>query len=249
MMIITPADHFITGEREFTQTITESVDFARANNAMMTIGITPTRPDTGYGYIQIEGRREGINKVRTFTEKPNLELAKVFVESGEFFWNSGIFIWKTSTILNALAAHLTDMYNLFATEQDKFGTPAEKSAIQTIYSESRSISIDFGVIEKADNVYVHCSNFGWSDVGTWNSLYQILPKDGRGNVASDGTILGNSEGSIVKLTEGKLAVLEGLTDFIVVDTPDVLLVWPRDREQEIKQVTTTLRYDGGEKFL
>jgi mannose-1-phosphate guanylyltransferase len=249
MMIVTPADHYITGEREFTEAITESVDFARTNNAMMTIGITPTRPDTGYGYIQIEGRREGINKVRTFTEKPNLELARVFVQSGEFFWNSGIFIWKNSVILDALASHLSDMYDLFATEQGKFGTTAEKSAVQTIYSESRSISIDFGVIEKADNVYVRCSNFGWSDVGTWNSLYQILPKDERGNVAPSGTILGDTEGSIVKLAGGKLAVLEGLSNFIVVDTDDVLLVWPRDREQEIKQITNALRYDGGEEYL
>jgi mannose-1-phosphate guanylyltransferase len=249
MMIITPADHFITGEGEFTRAITESVDFARENDAMMTIGITPTRPDTGYGYIQIESQREGINKVRTFTEKPNLELAKVFVQSGEFFWNSGIFIWKTSTILDALAAHLADMYELFAAEQDKFGTPAERTAVQGIYSESRSISIDFGVIEKADNVYVRCSNFGWNDVGTWNSLYQILPKDEAGNVSPLSAILSNTRGSIVKLPAGKLAVLDGLEDFIVVDTEDVLLVWPRNREQEIKQITNTLRYSGSEECL
>jgi mannose-1-phosphate guanylyltransferase len=249
MMIITPADHFITNEKGFGEAITESVDFARETGAMMTIGITPTRPDTGYGYIQIESPREGINKVRTFTEKPNIELARVFVQSGEFFWNSGIFIWKTSTILDALATHLADMYELFATEQAKFGTPDEQHAVQTIYSESRSISIDFGVIEKADNVYVRCSNFGWSDVGTWNSLYQILPKNEAGNVAPKGSVLSNTGGSIVKLPAGKLAVLDGLKDFIVVDTDDVLLVWPRDREQEIKQITNALRYNGGEKFL
>lgn len=249
MMIVTPADHLITGEREFTEAIVESIEFARAADAMMTIGIAPTRPDTGYGYIQVEERSNGVNKVRTFTEKPNEELARVFVQSGEFFWNSGIFIWKTGIILDALGRYLTDMYQLFASEEDKFGTSAEREVIERIYPECRSISIDFGVIEKASNVFVRCSNFGWSDVGTWNSLYLNLPKDDRGNTAPSGTILNRTEGTIIKLPEGKLAVVEGLTDYVVVDTDDVLLIWPREREQEIKQVTTTLRYDGGEEYL
>lgn len=248
-MIVTPADHFITGEKEFRAAIAESLAFAESHNAIMTIGIAPTRPDTGYGYIQVEEKSHGVNKVRTFTEKPNEELASVFVRSGEFFWNSGIFIWKTETILKAFETHLSEMYRLFAEEEDKFGTPGEQGAIRLIYPETRSISIDYGVIEKADNVYVRCSSFGWSDVGTWNSLYQNLSKDERGNAAPAGSVLNRTEGTIVKIPAGKLAVLEGLRDYVVVDTEDVLLIWPRSREQEIKQVATALKFNGGEKYL
>jgi mannose-1-phosphate guanylyltransferase len=247
-MVVTPADHLILDEGEFLKAIAESIDFARANNVMMTIGIEPTRPDTGYGYIQIE-ERKGIVKVKTFTEKPSEELARAFVESGEFFWNSGIFIWKTSAILDAISSHLEDMYELFASYDGSFGTPAEKEAIESIYPACRSVSIDYGVIEKASNVYVRCSSFGWSDVGTWNSLYQNLSKDEAGNAAPLDSLFGDVKGSIVKLPECKLAVIDGLEDYIVVDTDDVLLIWPRGREQEIKQVTMQLKFNGKEKFL
>jgi mannose-1-phosphate guanylyltransferase len=250
VMIVTPADHLITGEEEFRHAISESVDFALGNDVMMTIGITPTRPDTGYGYIQIEERCEGICKVRTFTEKPNAELAKVFVESGEFFWNSGIFIWRTGVILDSMAEHLDDVYSLFASSADDFGGPQELDTVRRIYPETQNVSIDFGVLEKAHNVYVRCSDFGWSDVGTWNSLYENLPRDERGNALSGGSVrLSDTVGTMVKIPKGKLAVLGGLEDYIVVDTPDALLVWPRSREQDIKQVVTALRFDGGEEYL
>ena len=249
VMIVTPADHLITGEEEFGKAISEGVGFARSNDVMMTIGIKPTRPDTGYGYIQVDEKCDGINKVKTFTEKPGEELAKVFVESGEFFWNSGIFIWKTETILDALATYLGETYQLFAAEEEKFNTPAELAAVRKIYPETRNISIDFGVIEKASNVYVRCSSFGWSDVGTWNSLYQNLAKDARGNTVTGRTVLSGTTGTVVNVPAGKLAVVEGLKDYVVVDTDDVLLVWPRDREQEIKQITTSLKFDGGEEYL
>ncbi len=249
VMIVTPSDHLITGEEEFGKAVREGVEFARNNDVMMTIGIKPTRPDTGYGYIQVAEKCEGVNKVKTFTEKPNEELAKVFVESGEFFWNSGIFIWKTTTILKALDTYLNETYQPFAAEEERFGTPAEIETVRRIYPETRSISIDYGVIEKAPNVYVRCSSFGWSDVGTWNSLYQNLPKDAQGNAATGKTILSGTERTIVRIPEGKLAVIEGLEDYVVVDTDDVLLVWPRDREQEIKQITTTMKFDGGEEYL
>lgn len=248
-MIVTPADHLITNEEEFARSIGEAVDFACGNDAIMTIGIEPTRPDTGYGYIQVADRREGISKVKTFTEKPNEELARVFVDSGEFFWNSGIFIWKTSTILAAFEKHLNEMYDIFAAEEGAFGTPLEKETILRIYPECRAVSIDYGVIEKADNVYVRCSSFGWSDVGTWNSLYQNLDKDASGNAAPPEAVLSDDGGLIVRLPDGKLAVIGGLRDYIVVDTDDVLLIWPRDREQEIKQVTTSLRFNRGGRFL
>ncbi len=249
VMIAAPADHFITGEREFEKAILESVDYARTHDAMMTIGITPTRPDTGYGYIQVEERCEGICKVRTFTEKPGEEMAKVFVESGEFLWNSGIFIWKNSTVLRALSDYLGEIYSLFAAEQESFGTPGELDTVRRIYPETRNISIDFGVIEKAGNVYVRPSSFSWSDVGTWNSLYRNLPHDAQGNAVSGCVRLSDTTDSIVWVPEGKLAVLNGLDDYIVVDTDDVLLVLPRKSEQEIKKVVTSLRFEEGDEYL
>jgi mannose-1-phosphate guanylyltransferase len=249
VMIATPADHLITGEDEFGRAISESVGFAAANDAMMTIGIQPTRPDTGYGYIQIEERYEGICKVRTFTEKPNAELAKVFVDSGEFFWNSGIFVWRGDVILAALKEHLGDLYELFESAAGDFGGAGEAEAVSRLYPETRNVSIDFGVLEQASNVHVRISDFGWSDVGTWNSLYDIIPHDEHGNAVAGQVRLGGVSGSLVRLPVSKLAVLEGLEDYIVVDTPDVLLVWPRSREHEIKHVVTALRFDGGEDYL
>jgi mannose-1-phosphate guanylyltransferase len=249
IMIVSPADHLITGEEEFRRAITESVDFAASGDVLMTIGIRPTRPDTGYGYIQVEERCDGISKVRTFTEKPNAELAKVFVDSGEFFWNAGIFVWRTGAILNALAAHLSEVYELFNASADDFGTPRQAASVGRIYPETRNVSIDFGVLEHAQNVYVRCSDFGWSDVGTWNSLYEISSKDSSGNTVTGSARLSEVSGSLVRLPEGKLAVIDGLRDYIVVDTENALLIWPKGDEQRVKQVVTALRFDGGEEYL
>lgn len=250
VMIVTPADHFITGEEEFRAAITDGVEFAAARNAMVTIGITPTRPDTGYGYIQVAETTGGIDKAKTFTEKPSAEVAKMFVKSGEFFWNSGIFIWKTSVILDALAEHLGETYQLFFAEQQHFGTPSEVDTVRRIYPETRNISIDFGVVEKADNVYVRRSSFGWSDVGTWRALYDHNSKDEAGNVrtvtgaSAENTRLVDTAGSLVSAPVDKLVVINGLRDYIVVDTADTLLIWPRAAEQEIKQVVNDLRFAG-----
>jgi mannose-1-phosphate guanylyltransferase len=250
VMIVSPADHLITGEEEFRRAITDSVEYASAHDAMMTIGIQPTRPDTGYGYIQIEEKHEGeICKVRTFTEKPNLELAKAFVESGEFFWNAGIFVWRTSVVLDAIKRSMGDMYEIFDASADAFGTQGEREAVSAIYPETRNVSIDFGVLEHADNMYVRISDFGWSDLGTWNSLYENLTHNPEGNATKGDARLGGVTGSIVRVPEGKLAVVKGLADYIVVDTPDVLLIWPRSDEQAIKQVVTSLRFDGRDEYL
>jgi len=252
VMIVAPADHLITGEEEFRRAMAQSVEYASSHDAMMTIGIRPTRPDTGYGYIQIEEQHPpgGISRVRTFTEKPGAELARVFVESGEFLWNSGIFVWKNSTILAAIAEHLPEEYALFAASAADFGTDRETDTVRRIYPELRNVSIDFGVLEHAANVHVRCSDFGWSDVGTWNSLYGTLPHDAEGNAVSGRARLSGTTGSVVRVPEGKLAVVGGLADYVVVDTPEVLLVWPRADEQAIKQVVTALKFEeGGEEFL
>ncbi len=247
-MIVAPSDHLILNEAEFVTAMKECVAFVRSHHNIMTIGIEPTRPDTGYGYIQI-AERNGIVPVKTFTEKPNEELAKAFVASGEFFWNSGIFIWELPTILEAFRNYLPEMYQLFESEADRFNTPDEVAAIARIYPECRGISIDYGVIEKAENVYVRCSSFGWSDVGTWGSLYQYLGKDDKGNAAPAGAVLNDTANCLVKAPEGKLVVIDGLQDCIVVDTPDVLMICPKNKEQEIKQMTNYLKFNGGEKFL
>lgn len=250
-MIVSPADHLILNEDLFAHVITQGCEFAERNEALVTIGLKPSRPETGYGYIQVERNPdgEGITPVKSFTEKPTLEFAKAFVESGEFFWNSGIFIWQAQTILKALSNHLPETYSLFESAADAFATDREESVIDRIYPECRAISIDFGVMEKASNVWVRCSDLGWSDIGTWGSLYQYSHKDENGNVASDHTILFNTRNCILKLPEGKVAAIEGLDNYIVVDTGDVLMICPKEKEHNIKQFIDIVKYNEGDKFI
>ncbi len=249
-MIVTPADHLVLKEAEFHRAVAEGVEFAQQNSVLMTIGIQPSRPDTGYGYIQVGEKISGeVCKVKTFTEKPNLEMAKVFMESGEFFWNSGIFIWETSQIIEALEMHLPDTAALFDGARALYGTPSEAQAIEQIYSQCRPISIDFGVMEKASNVYVRCSEFGWSDIGTWGSLYQYSPKDEEGNAIRGEAMVYETKNCIVHVPEGKLAVVEGLDDYIVVQTEDALMICPKANEQNIKRFIDDVRFSKGEKFV
>ena len=215
----------------------------------MTIGITPSRPETGYGYIQ-KSDNATISRVKCFTEKPNLELAQVFIQSGEFFWNSGIFVWKVGDIIDAVAEHLPEHHSLFEGVSPLFGTPSEREAIEQVFSECRAISIDYGVMEKADNVYVRCGDFGWSDVGTWGSLYQLSRKDKYANVKpNEGCYTYNTRSSMVSLPKGKVAIINGLRDYIVVDTEDVLLICPRGEEQNIKKYIDEVKYNTGEKHI
>lgn len=251
-MIVTPSDHLILNENEFCKIIDEGVEFVRKQESLMTIGIKPSRPDTGYGYIQIEGAQSvnnSINRVKTFTEKPNLELAQAFVESGEFFWNSGIFIWKVKTILSSLENLLPELYHTFDSISSTYNTKAETEAISRIYPQCRAISIDFGVMEKANNVYVRCSDFGWSDIGTWGSLYQYSAKDAHGNVVPKSSALYNTNNCIVKLPLGKLAVIEGLSDYIVVENDNVLMICPKANEQNIKKFIDDVKFANGDKFI
>lgn len=253
-MVVTPADHLILNESEFRYVIEEGFGFIEPGDAMMTIGIRPNRPDTGYGYIQVESASASpthpdIHKVKTFTEKPNLEMAKLFVESGEFFWNSGIFIWNVSTIMQALQEFLPETQQHFASIAPHYNTPAEKEHIAEIYPECRNISIDFGVMEKARNVYVRCSDFGWSDIGTWGSLYQHSPKDEQGNVLSSKSLVYNTRNCIIKGPEQKVIVVEGLDDYIVVDTPDALMICPKAQEQEIKKFIDDVKFKLDDKYI
>ena len=238
-MIVTPADHLILNEDDFRAIIAECLDFASEHDALMTVGIKPTRPDTGYGYIQVSDDKP-ISKVKCFTEKPDIELARVFLQSGEFYWNSGIFVWKVRSIVEAFEKYLPEHHALFSGVMRAIGTDAERNVVEIAFSECRAISIDYGIMEKADNVYVRCGEFGWSDVGTWGSLYELSAKDADGNVVPTFSKLYDTTDSLIKAAGKKVVVVDSLHDYIVVDTPDALLICPRSHEQHIKQVLEDL---------
>ncbi len=250
-MIVTPSDHLITNEREFEQSIRRGFEFVETHDALLTLGITPTRPETGYGYIQVGDEVEtDINRVKTFTEKPDKELAKVFLESGEFFWNSGIFLWSAKTICNALHEHAPEIAAKFDEGIGVFGTDRETAFIETNFPACLSISIDFAVMEKAHNVCVETVRFGWNDLGTWSALYDMSPKNRDANVTQNCSVLSyNSRGNIFAVRGDKLVVVEGLEDYIVADSGDVLLICPKAEEQRIKQMVNDAKMSFGEKYL
>lgn len=249
MMIVTPSDHLVLDQAAFDEAMSDAVAFADRNDALMTVGISPSRPETGYGYIQ-KSDNNTISRVKCFTEKPNLELAQTFLQCGEFFWNSGIFIWKVDDIIEAIEKYLPENASLFAAIGDKYGTPDEAGAIERAFAECRAISIDYGVMEKADNVYVRISDFGWSDIGTWGSLYQHSRKDKYANAKpAENCYTHETRSSIISVPPGKIAVISGLRDYIVVDTEDVLLICPRSDEQNIKKYIDEVKYNTGDKHI
>jgi mannose-1-phosphate guanylyltransferase len=255
VIAVTPADHLIIKEDKFCEVLQKSFDFAEKNDALITLGIKPDRPETGYGYIQADQKKpvKGYNnllKVKTFTEKPDLELAKVFLESGDFYWNSGIFIWNIKSIMAAFEKHLPDMYSAFDEGRNIFGTRQENKFIGKTYTVCRSISIDYGIMEKADNVYVMCTDIGWSDLGTWSSLYEHSEVDKRGNAMVRGEIFSyDSKGNIFNISPGKIAVVQGLKDYIVVESDDVLLIVKKEEEQNIKNYLEDVKKDSKEKYM
>ena len=250
-IIVTPSDHLITNEPVFDQCVNRGFEFIENNDALLTLGIKPTRPETGYGYIQIGREVEpGLLKVKTFTEKPDLELAKVFVESGEFFWNAGIFMWRVGAIKAALHRYLPDLCSEFDKGLDLFGTPGEKEFIDSTFPACPSISIDFAVMEKADNVYVECVDFGWSDLGTWGSLFENSPKNIASNVTQKCNVVAyNSTGNIFMAPDDKLVVVSGMKDFIVADAGDVLLICPKTEEQRIRQMVNDVQQRFDDKYM
>lgn len=249
-IVVAASDHLILQEDKFRETIINCFDFIEKNDALLTLGMKPTRPETGYGYIQkgdeVKGN-EDICKVKAFTEKPNLEMAKVFLDSGDFLWNSGIFIWSLESIEAALQKHMPELAQKFAQGGNKMGTVGEDAFIQEVFPTCPSISIDYGLMEKAQNVYVMPSDFGWSDLGTWGSLYDLSTKDEAENVTlhCDATYY-DSHGNIVTLPKGRLAVIQGLEDSIVAESNGVLLICKRDNEQQIRQfyMDAEVKYDG-----
>src|SRR5450755_1782554 len=251
-LIVAPADHLVLDRIAFKKVCLEALSFVNKHNAIITLGITPQKPNTGYGYIQreLQSVTDNVYKVKTFTEKPNMDLAKTFLASGDFLWNAGIFVWQVKNIIKAFESFMPEMYDVFVAEKDAFNTPDEKKALEHIYPLCTNISIDFGIMEKANNVYVIPSSFGWSDLGTWNSAYENLEKDYLDNaVAGDNVIVIDATHCIVKAPNDKLLLLQGLDNFIVVDTPDVLMICQREKEQEIKEYVAEVRRNKGDQYL
>jgi mannose-1-phosphate guanylyltransferase len=251
-LIIAPSDHLITDNESFRNICRKALEFVSDIKAFVTLGITPTQPNTGYGYIQHEALSvaDNIYKVKTFTEKPNLELAKTFIASGDFLWNAGIFVWKVKNVVKAFEQFEPEMFEVFEGEKQHFNTTAEQEAIERIYPLCTNISIDYAIMEKADNVYVIPSSFGWSDLGTWNSAYENLEKDYLGNaVAGKNVIVIDATNSMISVPDDKLVVLQGLDDFILVDTNDVLMVCKKDNEQDIKQYVAEVKRNKGDEYL
>lgn len=250
-IIVCPSDHLITRDEVFRDAILKGFEFVETHDALLTLGITPTRPETGYGYIQVGEKVEGdICRVKTFTEKPKLELAKVFLETGEFFWNSGIFLWSAKTIIRELITNAPDVANVFEKGRHLFGTPAERQFIEENFPGCVGISIDFAVMEKAKNVYVECVSFGWNDLGTWSALYDNSPKNRDANVTQNCRVLAyDSTDNIFAVKDDKLVVVAGLSGYIVADRGDVLLICPKAEEQKIKQMVNDVKMTFGDKYI
>lgn len=255
LIVVAPSDHLIIREDDFLNQVNEGFSFVSSGEALLTMGIKPDRPETGYGYIQINGSSP-INagssqfwNVKTFTEKPNLELARKFIESGEFYWNSGIFFWSAQSILNAIEKYLPEINSVFKAGIPVYETTKEKEFIQNAYSLCNNVSIDYGVMEKADNVFVLTSDFGWSDLGSWGSLFDLKEKDPDKNaIIGDNVFLYDVKNSLISVPEGKLMVLQGLDNFIVVESDDILLICHREEEQRIKQFINDVKISKGEKY-
>jgi len=251
-LICAPSDHLITDDNAFIKICNEALKFTADIKGLLTLGIKPTHPNTGYGYIQYETLAVGENiyKVKTFTEKPTVEIAKAFIASGDFLWNAGIFVWQVKNIIKAFEKLLPEIHEVFDAELNNFNTDAEKEAIERIYPLCVNISIDYGIMEKADNVYIMPSSFGWSDLGTWASAFQNLEKDYLENaVVGDNVMIIDATNNLVHASNKKLVLLQGLNDYVVVDTKDVLLICKKDKEQEIKEYVAEVKRNKGDKFL
>lgn len=252
-IVVAPSDHLILDTDGFVDSINRSLKTASEHDCLITLGIKPSRPDTGYGYIQYNTKKidDDFYKVKTFTEKPNIDLARTFIQSGDFLWNAGIFVWSVKNILKSFQKHLPEINDIFTEGKNIYNTERETEFVQSAFTQCTNISIDYGIMEKADNVYVLPSEFGWSDLGTWASVYELSEKDYVGNavIPSERVIMYDSSNCMVNVPHEKLVVLHGLHDFIVVEDNNTLLICPRDREQEVKQVVADVKQRFGTEFI
>lgn len=255
-IVVAPSDHLILKEDEFLSKVEVALNYAEANNALVTLGIKPTRPDTGYGYIKYENKQgarnkeqeEEIKKVEAFVEKPQLEVAKEYFKSGDYLWNAGIFIWSAKAFSKALADHAPSIYELFNSGAASYGTEKEAEFIKLNYPSAENISIDFAVMEKATNIFTIPADIGWSDLGTWASLHEVIKKDNDNSINSRNFVLQNTKDCIVSVNNHKAVIIDGLEDYIVIDDDEVLLIYPKAKEQEIKEVSVNFIKSFGSKF-
>ncbi len=241
VVVVTPSDHLIMMEEEFQDIIKKAADQAKSQDKLITLGIPPTRPETGYGYIQYHTEKSFIKKVKTFTEKPELSLAKKFLESGDFVWNSGIFIWGVQAINNAFHQYLPEMSEVFDDIRAKLGTPEEKEAILGAYAQCKNISIDYGIMEKAQNVYVCLGTFTWSDLGSWASIHEISEKDENNNVINANAHTYETRNCIVKGSPDKLIVVQGLNGYLVGEFGNVIIVCEKDKEEQFRRFVNDVK--------
>lgn len=245
-LIVTPADHLILQEQRFVRTMNSALDAAQVDGRLITIGIKPNRAETGYGYIQYH-EKEGIDpamKVKTFTEKPTPKLAKTFLESGDFVWNSGMFVWKVKSLLDAFSEHMPDVAEVFEEARVHFGKPSEEAIIGKSYTQVRNISIDYGIMEKSDKVYVILGDFGWSDLGSWHSLHELRDKDENNNVVEANALLFDTESCFVKMDSDKLVVIEGLENYLINESENVLLICKLDGEKKFRDFVANAKKKG-----
>jgi mannose-1-phosphate guanylyltransferase len=242
VMVVAPSDHWIEDEVLFTQNLQQCFDFCSSENALMTLGIKPTFPNVGFGYIEFDKKDSNpIKKVSQFREKPDYETAKSFLESGNFLWNGGIFIWSVASIITAFEKFQPQMTTLFLKGWESYNTPDEKAFIAENYSLAENVSIDYAVMENAQNVFVLPATFDWNDLGTWGSLHEKLDKDQYNNAVVNATVLlNNASHNIISTSKDKLVIIDGLEDFIIVDKDNVLLIYPKSKEQEIKGIVSSL---------
>ncbi len=250
-IVVAPSDHLILKENEFLGAIENGLKFVSESENLLTLGIKPNRPETGYGYIQIaEAAGNNFYKIKTFTEKPELELAKVFVESGEFYWNSGLFMWNVNSIIRAVENLLPELASKLVPGKELYGTSKEKAFIDENFPACPNVSIDFGIMEKANNVYVSLGDFGWSDLGTWGSLYDLSPKDQSGNATLKcRSLTYNSQNNIIAIPENKLVVIDGLEDYLIAESDNVLLICRKDEEHAIRKYVNDSQIKFGEDYI
>lgn len=243
VMIVAPSDHWIEDEQAFLDNVLQAFEFCQKNDALMTLGIQPTFPNTGFGYIEFDKSDVNpIKKVEQFREKPDYETAKAFLQSGNFLWNAGIFMWSAKAIISAFEHYQPVMNSLFKNGYDTYQTPNEKAFINENYKKAENISIDYAILEKAKNVFVLPATFDWNDLGTWGSLHEKLDKDNFDNAVVNANVyLENASNNIIRTEGKKLVVIDGLNDYIVVDKDDTLLIYPKSKEQDIKQIVSKLK--------
>lgn len=250
VLVVTPSDHAIFKEKEFEKVIHTAIEGATEEERLITIGIRPSRPETGYGYIQyISDPGVPVKRVKTFTEKPEIDLAAKFIESGDFLWNSGIFVWSVEAIIKAFETHEEEIAGLFANGLSEYFTDSEKKFIKNTYSQSKNISIDYAILEKADNVYVVPGDFGWSDLGSWNALHEIKKKDSDDNVIEGNVLTYESQDNYIKGKKNKLTVVQGAEGFLIADFDDVLLVCKKEDSTVFRDFITDVKAHKGEKYI